>query len=84
VQTPPEVPLSGGQSLVARPVSNWQGREPPVIESAFHVAALGAFLWVVGVQLPRARREQDAFAVLCSVLTGLVALTAWLFGVATH
>jgi hypothetical protein len=34
--------------------------------------------------LPKARREQGAFAILCSVFTGLLALAMWLFGVATH
>ena len=62
-----------------------EGRPPTsVFESAIHVAALSAFIWVVVFQLPKARREQGAFAVLCSVLTGLLALAVWLFGVATH
>ena len=41
---------------------------------AAQVAALGVVLWVFSYQLPKARREQDTFAVICSLLTALVAL----------
>ena len=49
-----------------------------LLETAIQIVALGAALWVFAYQLPRARREQDRFAVICSVLTGLLALFAWL------
>jgi hypothetical protein len=50
-----------------------------MLESAGQVAALGVVVWVFNYQLPKARREQDTFAVICSLLTALVAL-AWLLG----
>jgi hypothetical protein len=56
-----------------------------LLETAIQILALGAAIWVFAFQLPRARREQDRFAVICSVLTGLLALIAWLFiGVGLH
>ena len=66
------------------PVSNSGGQATSVFENAIHVAALSMFIWVVVFQLPKARREQGRFAILCSALTGLVALAVWLFGVAIH
>jgi hypothetical protein len=50
-----------------------------MLETAAQVAALAAVLWVFTYQLPKARREQDTFAVICSLLTALIAL-AWLLG----
>jgi hypothetical protein len=54
-----------------------------MLETAAQVGALGAFLWVVAYQLPRARRDGDRFVVACSVLTALAAL-ALLLVVATR
>jgi hypothetical protein len=45
-----------------------------MLDTAAQVAALGVVLWVFTYQLPKARREQDTFAVICSLLTALVAL----------
>ena len=47
-----------------------------MLETAAQVAALSVVLWVFTYQLQKARREQDTFAVICSLLTVLVAL-AW-------
>jgi hypothetical protein len=45
-----------------------------MLEAAAQVAALGVILWVFSYQLPKARREEDLFAVTCSLLTALLAL----------
>lgn len=50
-----------------------------LLESATEVVALAAAIWVFFYQFPRARRERDAFAIICSLLTGLAALALWLF-----
>ena len=50
-----------------------------MLETAAQIAALGVVVWVFNYQLPKARREQDTFAVICSLLTALIAL-AWLLG----
>lgn len=50
-----------------------------LLETALSVATLGAFLWVVFYQLPKARREHDRFALICSILTALLTLFGWLF-----
>jgi hypothetical protein len=50
-----------------------------LLDGAIEVIALGTAIWVFVFQLPRARREQDWFAVICSFLTGLLALIVWLF-----
>lgn len=42
-----------------------------LLERATEIIALAAAIWVFVYQLPRARREQDAFAIICSLLTGL-------------
>jgi hypothetical protein len=55
------------------------------VEAAVSVALLAMFLWELIFRLPRARRERDAFGVIVSMLTGLVALFGWLFlGIATR
>lgn len=48
-------------------------------ELALSVSSLGAFLWVLLYQVPRARRRDEGFAIACSLLTGLIALLVWLF-----
>jgi hypothetical protein len=56
-----------------------------MLETAGQVAALGTVLWVFSYQLPKARREEDLFAFICSVLTALVALWFLLFvGIGLH
>ena len=42
-------------------------------------ALLGAAIWVAVFLLPKARREQDMFAIVCSILAFLVAVFGWLF-----
>ncbi len=49
------------------------------LDGAIEILALAAAIWVFVFQLPRARREEDSFAVVCSVLTGVLALLIWLF-----
>jgi hypothetical protein len=41
-------------------------------------ALLAAAIWVAVFLLPRARRERDWFALLCTVLALIVALLGWL------
>jgi hypothetical protein len=54
-------------------------------ELLLSVVLLAACIWVIRVQVPKARRDGDRFAFACSVATALVALAAWLFiGVATR
>jgi hypothetical protein len=54
-------------------------------EAALSVAMLAAFIWVLAWLLPRARREHDTFALVCALLTALVALVAFLFiGIGTR
>lgn len=42
-------------------------------------ALLGAAIWVAVFLLPKARREQDTFGIVCSILAFLVAVFGWLF-----
>jgi hypothetical protein len=49
-----------------------------LLDGTVEVVALGTAIWVFAFQLPRARREQDWFAAICSLLTGLLALLVWL------
>jgi hypothetical protein len=51
-----------------------------MLETAAQTVALGVVVWVFNYQLPKARREQDTFAVICSLLTALVALAFVLVG----
>lgn len=54
-------------------------------EAALSVFSLAGFIWVINYLLPKAWREHDSFAIVCSVLTALVTLFAFLFfGVATR
>jgi hypothetical protein len=46
---------------------------------AVQVAALGMFLWSVTQRLPRASREGDTFGIVCTAITGLLALALFLF-----
>lgn len=49
------------------------------------VLMLGSSIWVLLFLLPKARREGDKFAVICSLLTALVGLIGWLFlGIGTR
>jgi len=48
-------------------------------------AALAVFGWIVMFLIPRARREQEPFAIACSALAALVALAGlWLFATAVR
>ena len=48
------------------------------IESVLSFVMLTGFIWVVGYQLPKAKREHDRFAVVCSLFTAFIALIGWL------
>ncbi len=37
-----------------------------------------AFIWVLLYLLPKARKEHDAFAIVCSILSALAAFAGWL------
>ncbi len=41
--------------------------------------SLAGFIWVINYLLPKARREHDSFAMICSLLTALVTLFGFLF-----
>jgi hypothetical protein len=55
------------------------GETLSLLDGAIEVVALATAIWVFAFQLPKARRDQDPFALICSLLTGLLALVAWLF-----
>jgi hypothetical protein len=56
-----------------------------IIETALSILTLAGFIWVFLFLLPKARRDHDRFAIVCSLLTALVAIFAWLFiGIAAH
>jgi hypothetical protein len=46
--------------------------------NALSLAMLSAFIWVVVSLLPRAVRERDWFAIVCALLTAIIALLGWL------
>lgn len=55
---------------------------PPVTTAAqtvVSVALLGSAIWALIYLLPRARREQDGFGVLCAWLMAILGVLAWLF-----
>jgi hypothetical protein len=55
------------------------------VENVISIVMLGGSIWVLLFLLPKARREHDTFAIICSLLTALVGLIGWLFiGVGTH
>ena len=55
------------------------------LESAVSIEMLGAFIWGVVFLLPKAKREHDRFAVICSLFVALIALVGWLLiGIATR
>jgi hypothetical protein len=55
------------------------------VEGAIQIATLATVIWVIRSQWPRARREQDLFVAICTVITGLLALLVFLFlGIGMH
>jgi hypothetical protein len=55
------------------------------VEAFFSVVLLAAGLWAAGVLVPTARRNGDAFGLLCALVAALVALAAWLLiGTGVH
>ncbi len=55
------------------------------VDSVMSIVLLSASIWSVGFLLPKARREHDAFAFICSLLTALVSFLGWLLlGVGTY
>jgi hypothetical protein len=48
-------------------------------ESVMPVFSLAGFIWVINYLLPKARREQDSFAIICSLLTALITLFGFFF-----
>ena len=49
------------------------------IQIAISVFMLGGAIWSVLFLLPRARRAQDTFGIICSLLAALIGLVGWLF-----
>jgi hypothetical protein len=47
-------------------------------EDVVSLVLLGSFIWVVFVLVPRARREHNPLAVVCTVFAAVVALLGWL------
>ena len=53
-----------------------------MFETLFSVILLAGFIWVMRFLLPKAIKEHDWLAFLSVLLTGVLALVAWLmFGV---
>jgi hypothetical protein len=41
---------------------------------------LAALMWIIAVLVPKARREQDSFGMVCALLAAVVAIFGcWLF-----
>lgn len=49
-----------------------------MLGSALGTVMLAAAIWAASVLLPRARRQGDRFALVCALLSLLVALLGWL------
>lgn len=50
-----------------------------MLETMVQVGSLGMFLWSVAHRLPKAKREDDLFGVVCVALTALFALALFPF-----
>ena len=50
-----------------------------MVDSILPITTLAAFLWVVRFLLPRAARQEDRFALVCALLTLLLAALLWFF-----
>ena len=48
------------------------------LEDTLSIVTLAFSIWVLRFLLPKARREQEGFAMACSVLTLALALFVWL------
>lgn len=49
------------------------------LQIAVSIALLGGAIWSLLFLLPKARREQDTFGIICALLMALVGLFGWLF-----
>jgi hypothetical protein len=49
------------------------------VQIAVSILMLGGAIWSILFLLPKARREQDTFGIICSLLMALVGLLGWLF-----
>ena len=49
------------------------------VQIAISVLMLGGAIWSVLFLLPKTRREQDTFGIVCSLLMALLGLMGWLF-----
>jgi hypothetical protein len=49
------------------------------VQLAISIFMLGGAIWSVLFLLPRARRDQDTFGIVCSLLAALFGLAGWLF-----
>ena len=50
-----------------------------LVDSILPITTLAAFLWVVRFLLPRAARQEDRFALVCTLLTVILAGLLWFF-----
>ena len=50
-----------------------------MVDSILPITTLAAFLWVVRFLLPRAARQEDRFALVCALLTLILAALLWFF-----
>lgn len=49
------------------------------VQIAVSALMLGGAIWSILFLLPKARREEDTFGIVCSLLAALVGLAGWLF-----
>jgi hypothetical protein len=49
------------------------------LQIAVSIVLLGGAIWSLLFLLPKARRERDAFGIICALLMALVGLFGWLF-----
>jgi len=49
------------------------------MQIAVSILMLGGAIWSILFLFPKARREQDTFGIICSLLMALVGLLGWLF-----
>jgi hypothetical protein len=54
-------------------------------QTVLSVAMLGSAIWAILYLLPRARREEDRFGVVCALVMAILGMLGWLFvGVGTR
>ena len=77
-EDPAAEPLRRGRRCYAL-AGHREGRMELAVDGIASVLMLGGAFWAVMFLLPKARREQDTFAIVCSLLVALLGLFGWLF-----